>query len=809
MIKNYFITAARFLLKNKTFSMINIVGLALGTLSCLYILLYVKAQYSYDRWEPGASDVYQVNSDIWFSGSWHRIAPSVPPLAPAMKRDLPEVRQYARVFKADIFGLDRHLLEYKERSFYEPDVLYVDSTFFDVFSFPFFRGTPLHALAEPSTVVLSKSTADKLFGQEDPIGKTVKIDNKTGVESLKVTGVIDDQAMGSTNVRASAYVTMHGGWIGNIIDHSDKWAGGNVLYSFVRLQPGAGSAVVERKINQLVQRYGGDELKSLGMKKELRLQPIGAIHTTAGRDRELTATVSPAFLGMLSLIAVLIQVIACINFMNLSTARASRRAKEVGVRKVIGAARGDLVRQFIGESMLLSLVGVALALPMLVVGLPWLNNLTHAEVSLSFFRDFRVWMVLAAMVLGTGLLSGSYPAFYLSAFQAIKVIKGNFTNRVSAAGIRRSLVVFQFSLAIVLITGIVVIYSQLNFIKNKDLGFDTHQRLVLNVYTNGSDLPGLAGALRLLPGVTAVTRSRGELGSSLIQDRNVFRDGGSADKGMDVQSMVADQYFIRAAGIGMLSGHDFRDNDSGKVIINELLAQRLGIDPKKAVGTRLYAKWSDAALEQFEIAGVSRNFNFSSLHEEILPFMVICNPNNPMEGTVMLSCNTRDYKGLLARMGAVWRRYVPGGAPMEYAFMDEEIQKLYESDLTLSGIINSFTGVAILISCLGLFGLAAFSAERRSKEIGVRRVLGASVTGIVRLLSGDFLRLVAIAMVVSIPVSWWIMHRWLQGFAYQVPMRWWMFALSGIAAMGIAFLTVSLNTVAAARANPVKALRSE
>jgi putative ABC transport system permease protein len=809
MIKNYLTTAVRFLLKNKTFSLINIVGLALGTLSCLYILLYVEEQYSYDKWEKGAGEVYRVASIITFSGARHTLAASSPVIVPKMKKDLPGVRQYTRVCRADIFGLDKHMLKYKERSFYEPGVLYVDSTFFDVFSFPFLRGEPLRALTEPYSVVLTKATADRLFGSEDPMGKAISVNSKGGVENLKVTGVLDDSRMGATHLSASAYITMHSGPVGNIINSSDNWASGNVIVGYVRLQSGVDPHVVEKQANLLVQRYGAAQLKSQGMQKEMQLQPIGKIHTLTGLWGDLGVTVSPAFLGMLMLIAVLIQIIACINFMNLSTARASKRAKEVGVRKVIGAGRLDLIRQFIGESFLLSLMGITLALPLLALLLPYLNQITHARVSVSFLGDYRVWLMLAVLVLFTGLLSGSYPAFYLSAFEAIKVIKGNFTNRVSAAGIRRSLVVFQFSLSIILITGIVIIHSQLNYVKQMDLGFDQRQRIILNIYTDGSDVQGLTEALRLLPGVTAATRSNSELGRKVMQDRNIYLDGGAPDKGLDVPSMVSDEYFVRASGIRLISGHDFGAHDSAKVIINETLARRLHLDPRTAPGTRLHSKWSDYIEEKFVIAGVAKDFNFSSLHDDIEPFVLICDPKNAWMRTIMVSCNTRDYRGLLDRIGAVWQKYVPGGAPLEYAFMDEEINKLYETDITLSDIINSFTGVAILISCLGLFGLAAFSAEQRSKEIGVRKVLGASVTGIVRLLSIDFLRLVGIALLLSIPISWWVMHEWLLGFAYRTPIQWWMFALSGAAAIGIAFFTISLHTVKAAGANPVKALRSE
>jgi putative ABC transport system permease protein len=807
MIKNYLKTSFRFLLKNRTFSLINIIGLSIGTLCCLYILVYVAEQYSYDKWEDHASDTYRVISDTKLSGDRTRWASSSPAIAAGMKHDFPEVQQFTRVFNAAIFGADQHLLKYKERSFFDKQVLFVDSTFFDLFTFPFLRGSAAGALSRPFTVVLSKAMAEKLFGGEDPIGKSIKINNKAGEENLEVTGVID-VSQARSHIQADVFVTMNSGVIGNIVRHDMSWGGHMMMFSYVRLRPGSDYRQLDKKLGPFLDRYGATEMKTIGMEKQIHLQPIAEIHTNADLQHDLTAAVSPSFLSMLLLIAVLIQVIACINFMNLSTARAAKRAKEVGVRKVIGAGRGDLIRQFLGESLLLSFIGVLLALPLLFILLPYLNQLTHADISLSFLKNYRIWLMMLALVLGTGLVSGSYPAFYLSAFQAIKVIKGNFTTRVSAAGLRRSLVVFQFSLSIILITGVVIIYSQLDYIRKKDLGFDKSQRIVLNVYTDGANVSAMTDQLRLLPGVTAATKSDNQLGKPIFQDSKYYLAGGNQNTGVDAMSMDADKYFAKTAGFRFVSGHDFRDFDSAKILINETLARDLGLDPMRAEGVKVFSKWSDSPLQTYEIAGVIKDFNFNSLHEGIKPFLLVCIPNSPSFCTVMVSCNTGDYKSLLGRMGTVWRRNVPG-APFDYAFLDEDVQKLYEADITLAKIINAFTAMAVLVSCLGLFGLAAFSTEQRSKEIGVRKVLGASVTGVVRLLSADFLKLVGIALLISVPVSWWAMNKWLAGFAYRVPMSWWMFGLSGLLAVLVAFLTVSFHTIRAASANPVRSLRAQ
>jgi len=475
MIKSYLKTALRFLLKNKTFSFINIFGLAAGTLCCLYILLYVQQQYGYDKQHKDAKDIYRITTDLVLTGDKHHSGASSPPITPAMRRDFPEVQNYTRVVSTDILGAKQHLLRYKEQSFYENDALYVDSTFFDIFTYNFVEGHPAHALDDPYDVVLLKPTAEKLFGSESAIGKMVNIDDAYGKHDFKVTGVVDE-SLGKSHIEGNLFITMKSGQVGKAISNITEWAGNNFLFAYVKLRSGADPLVLEKKLPAFLNKYAADRLKALGMQKQLHLQHVNDIHTTSGYEVEPTKTVDPSFLLILIVIAVLIQVIACINFMNLSTARASKRAKEVSVRKVIGAGKYDLMKQFLGESFLLAFIGVIIALPLLYFFLPYLNDITRADIHLTFFADYRLWLMLTGLVLVTGFLAGSYPAFYLSNFEAIKVIKGNFTSRISATGIRKSLVVFQFVLSIVMITGIIIIYSQLNFIKSKDLGFDKSQK---------------------------------------------------------------------------------------------------------------------------------------------------------------------------------------------------------------------------------------------------------------------------------------------------------------------------------------------
>ncbi|MFS2186573.1 ABC transporter permease [Mucilaginibacter sp. Mucisp84] len=809
MIKSYLKTAWRFLLKNKTFSLINIIGLATGTLCCLYILLYVQDQYSYDKQHKDVKDIYRITTTLELTGDKHDGAASSPPIAPAMKNDFGEVLQFTRLVTTEGFGAKQHLLRYKEKSFYQQNAAYVDSTFFDVFNFHFVSGNANKVLAEPYSLVLMKPVADKLFGSEDPIGKMISIDNSFGKHDFKVTGVVDESA-GQSHIKVSMFMAMNSGGLGQYVRQNTAWAGNNFLYAYVKLRPNASAAALEKKLPDFLNKYGADQLKAIGMKKALYLQPVTTIHTTPGHEHELTKTLDPAFLYIMILVAVLIQVVACINFMNLSTARASKRAKEVGVRKVIGAGQGDLMKQFLGESFMLTLMGVAIALPLLVLLLPYLNQVTHTDIHLSFFSNYRLWLMLMGIVVVTGFVAGSYPAFYLSAFKAIKVIKGNFTSHISAAGIRKSLVVFQFVLSIVLITGIIVIYSQLNFVKNKDLGFDQNQKLIFNFYTGTtqSKMKNFANDLRQLAEVKTVSNADNYLSQFVPHDHGVYTAGGNMTTAIDAQNINTDEFFAKANGIKIIAGRDFRIGDTTRVLINETLCKRLGLNPQTAPGTRLYTQYDPDPVTFVEVAGVMKDFNYNSLHMEVKPFMLVYR-NDPRQFNVMVvSTDSKNYKSLLGKMEALWRKDI-ADAPFEYSFLDTEVQKQYETEVTLSQIINAFTLMAIVISCLGLFGLAAFSAEQRSKEIGVRKVLGASVTGIVQLLSKDFVQLVLIALVISTPIAWWGMSKWLQAFEYRVTIRWWMFALAGVLAMVIALLTVSTQAIKAARMNPVKSLKAE
>jgi len=804
MFRNYLKVSLRFLLRNRFFSLINIAGLATGTLCCLYILFYVKDQYGYDKHHRDAKYIYRVTTSLAHTGDVAKtMATASPPIAPALKNDFPEIVQYTRVVPT--LGIKEHLLSYKEKAFYERDAIMVDSTFFKILTYHFTNGSPVDALTEINSIVLIKTVADKLFGTTDPIGKMITMEDGDGKNVFKVTGVVDESA-GKSQISANMFIKLNKNGYGGGILTNNSWAGNNFTYTFIKLRPDANANALEKKLPAFLNKYGADQLKSSGMSKSLHLQPINAIHTSAGYDAETGKIVSSSFLWVLILIAILIQIIACINFMNLSTARASKRAKEVGVRKVIGAGKYDLITQFLGESFLLSFIGIVIALPLLVLALPYLNQITQADIPLSLFNDYRLWLMLGGLTVVTGLAAGSYPAFYMSAFMTIKVIKGNFTSQISTQVLRRSLVVFQFVISIILITGVIVIYSQLNYIKSRDLGFTKDQQIILTFHTNDTrkKMDALAADLQQLTDVKSISRASNTFGAENYFDWGVYLSGMNPADAIDQQNLYTDEHFIKTMGIKLIAGRELMQGDSGKVLINETLAKRLRIDPNKAMGTMLFSEGD----RKFQVAGVVKDFNYKSLHDDIHAFMIMYAPRADEVNNLIINTNTKNYSSFLASVQQVWQKNLPQ-TPFDYTFMNDRMQSAYENDVVLSRIINSFTMVAILISCLGLFGLSAFSAEQRNKEIGIRKVLGASVSGIVGLLSKDFMKLVLVAFFIAMPIAWWAAGQWLQGFVYRVGLSWWMFVSAAAAAILIALLTVSFQAVKAAVANPVKSLRSE
>ena len=809
MIKNYLKIAWRNIWRNKSFSFLNILGLTAGTVCCLYILLYVKEQYGYDTHHDNAESIYRVRTIIEAKGETNKFnsAASSPPIAMAMKQDFPEVTAATRVQYFGDQGEYLLNLPNDNNSFYESKGYLADSSFFQVFNYKFIEGKPLHSLDEPYTVVLSSAVAHKLFGKTRALNEQIAITDRRTTGLFKVTGVYDE-TYGKSHLQPHFIMTMNSLGLGQYIRTNNQWAGQNFIYTYVKLNPKADAAALQKKLPAFLEKYGSENLKELSMKKQLVLQKVTGINLhSKGVTNQIDKISDAKFLNLLLAIAFFIQLIACINFINLTTARSMRRAREIGVRKVVGALKSTLITQFLTESVLISFIAVVLAIPIVWILLPWLNILTGSSLTTDSFYNFNIISIIIGLGVVTGILSGIYPALYLSGFRPIHVLKGVLSFRSSTLSLRKVLVVFQFVIALVLIISVIVISRQVEYMQSRELGFDTNQKLVIPLKDDQSrrQFDIISAELLKLKDV------RGTAGCAYYPSKNVLSDFSVYTSGKNMNSAelmrvnrVSENYFP-IMGIHILQGRNLSQGDtSNQTVVNEKALKALSIDKEKAIGTRLYSEF-EGEKSEYEIVGVTSDYNFASLKQEITPLISFYS-----QGPAYMIVDTKpgNYPQLISEIGMIWKKMMPT-APFEYSFLDEDVKKQYAEESTLKKISNSFTVLAILISCLGLFGLAMFTAQQRVKEIGIRKVLGASVTGMVSMLSKDFLKLVFIAIVIASPIAWWMMNKWLQDFAYKTNIGWWIFVLAGCIALLIALITVSFQAIKAALANPVKSLRTE
>jgi len=808
MLKNYLKIALRNLWKNKGFSAINIIGLAVGLATCLLIMLYVMDELSYDKYNKKADRIYRVDGDIQFGGNHFILAVAPEPMGLALKKDYPEVEQYVR-FR----GYGGLLVKKGNENVNEGKVIYVDSTLFDVFTLPMIAGDPTTALKDPNTVVITEKIAQKYFNTTDVIGKTLTINDTS---NLKITGVIKNIPPQS-HFNFDFFVSLNGSiqqWEVN------NWVSNNEN-TYIVLKKGADPKVLESKFPAVVEKYmypqafallnvKKEEFKKSGNFANYVLTPLTAIHLHSDKVAELGANSSIQYVYIFSAIAIFILLIACVNFMNLSTARSSNRSKEVGVRKVLGSLRSNLINQFLTESILISFIALILAILFAWVLLPYFNQIANKEIGIGLFS--RAWLLpsLIALMLVVGLLAGSYPAFYLSSFKPIVVLKGKLAGGFKRSWLRSSLVVFQFWISIILIIGTIVIYNQLNYIQKKKLGYNRDQVLVLeNTDPLGSQSKAFENELLKMPGVLSATMTGFLPTSNWRSDSPLFPDATLDQKSaLSSQIWTVDENYIPTLGMQMDKGRNFSKQfltDSSGVIINESAAKLLGFaDP---INKPLYylTDISKKQVATYHVVGVVKDFNYNSLRQSVTPLALFY--GNQIS-KIALKINTANIKGLIAQIENKWKTMAPG-QPFSYAFMNEQFNNLYRTEQRVSQISITFSILAILIACLGLFGLVTYAAEQRIKEIGIRKVLGASVANLVGMLSKDFLKLVIISAVIAFPVAWWAMHKWLQDFAYRVQIGWWIFVIAGIIALLIALVTVSFQAIKAALANPVKNLRTE
>jgi putative ABC transport system permease protein len=818
MLKNYLKIAWRNLLSSKLFSSINVFGLSVGMTCCMLLLLYILSETSFDKHQEHADDLYLLRSENVQSSGEKMDNPRAPaPYAQAIKAEFPEVAQVTRLWQN--FLEDKTLLKTAvpgkpEKSFYETKGIHVDSTFFDVFTYHFVEGNAKTSLNDPHSVVLSEDVAQKLFGKESALNQTIRIGGKSGNnEDFKVTGVFRDESDRS-HIDARYFVSIHSGWVGDYLRQPDlDFTHNNMFYTYLRLKPGTSAEKFSKKLPSFIDKYARKDLKIAGFEKKLALLPVKDIHLFSLIDNIVTPTTSMTYLYVLASIALFTLLIACINFMNLATARSAKRAGEVGMRKVMGAGQKGLIGQFLGESMVLTFFALLLAIAFVVLFLPAFNQLSDKTLRIEALFQPKIVLAFIGLALITGVLAGSYPAFYLSVFNPLDVIKGKFVNSVSATTLRRGLVVFQFVISIGLIVATMVIQGQIKFMREQPLGFTKDQQIVIAFRSKEARQAYTALRNEMLENnqISAASGTSYYPGILNPSDMAVFLPGQSVnDDGLVKTNGVAAD-FMKTMDFKMAAGRmfsaDFPADTNNKIIVNEATLRKFAIPLDKAVGQKLNFDMDENAMGSLEIIGVVKDFHFEDLHKTIEPYAFFLNADTNFN-YMIAHVNTKDVSKVLPFLEAKWKALIPD-EPFSYTFLNEDFQRNYAADARTSRIVNAFTFISILISCLGLFGLAAFAAQQRIKEIGVRKVLGASIPSIVALLSGDFIKLVIISILIATPLTWYVMEKWLQDFAYSIKMEWWMFALAGILAIGIAIITVSSQAIKAALTNPVKSLKSE
>ncbi len=799
MFRNYIKTAWRSLMKNKKFSFINIFGLSIGLTCCMLIALYINYESSYDSYQANLRNLYQVGTVFIYQAEVDLAARTSGPIGPTMKKEFPEIEEYTRLVQ--LMADTKTLLQYDNgnqsvKSIYETGGCMVDPSFFRMFTYHFIAGNPATALNDPSGIVLSEEIATKLFGNQPAINKVIHISsNSNGDHDYKVTAVFRPINKPS-HIDGRFFMNIESGDLGDYIKRrATDFASNNMFYTYLLLKPGTDAKKLESKFPAFMKKYATKDLKAMGRDKKQFLIPVNNIHLNS----EVTSNLTP--------------VIACINFMNLSTARSAKRSTEVGIRKVLGAEKSSLVKQFLGESMILALIAFIFAIVFATLLLPYFNEISGKNISFILSQNGLMLLGFLAMAILTGLIAGSYPALYLSSFRPVKVLKGKFSNSFAAISFRKALVVFQFVISVVLIVAAAVIAKQMRYMRNADLGFAKDQQLVIPLRSQFARniSQALKNEIKNNPQVISIGSSIYYPGIFNAADNFLYRQGQTMNQAKDVKTNLVDYDFLKTLDIKIVAGRsfssEFPSDTLRAMVINEETVRELGFaSPQQAVGQKLSFDFHDSTYN-FDVVGVAKDFHFENLHEAITPLSFGVSTHHDFSFMIV---HTRP-GNITALMNAVqkaWRKLNPN-EPFEYSFLDEDFQKNYTADNRLAAIVTYFTIIAIMISCLGLFGLATFSTEQRIKEIGVRKVLGASVSSIVTLISKDFVKLVSIAIVIASPLAWWIMNKWLQDFAYRIHINWVIFAITTVIALGIALATISFQAIKAALTNPVKSLRAE
>ena len=803
MIKNYLKIALRNIRKHKGTSLINIAGLAIGIACSILIILFVTYEQSYDRFHDKADRIYRLAVKASIGDTKINQTYSSSETFRRLLVDFPEIEKGVKFLR-----LGRTPVVLNEKTFYESRLYAVDSTFYEIFTIPLIFGNPETVLTDPNTMVISRDTALKYFGDTDVVGKTLSADFSwsSGRIDFQITGVSENVPDNShfhydLLVSSSSFPAAI---------NNTGWSSNNFI-TYLLLEEGTSKTWFDEKLKEFTRRHVGPENYDAALVRgdfwEYFLQPITDIHLNSDLNGEFEANGNKTYVFIFSVISVIILLIACINFMNLSTAKSSLRAREVGLRKVVGSSRSKLMRQFLSESVLLSFISLALGLVIVQILLPAYRNFIGRELHLGYFDNILVIPSLLVLGLAVGVISGSYPAFFMSSFKPISVLRGNTGSSKGSSFLRNILVVLQFSISIFLIIGTLVVFQQLKFFQNTRLGFDKEQVLVVrNPDALGSKVAPFKEALRSNSQIINVSGSNTLPGSSFS---NIGFGAEGVDKSFTLNLCICDYNFLDTLKMDMAQGRFFSrefPTDSHAAILNEEAVEVLGWD--NPIGKRIN-NWG-RERGNFTVIGVIKDYHYESLHQEIRPqaLFLIGGYYNRVESYISVRLNTENVSETIKFVGNSWNAFAPG-KPFEYSFLDRDYDNLYTNERQIRSFFSIFSFLAIFIACLGLFGLAAFVADRKTKEIGIRKILGASVTKIVNNLNKSFVKWVLVANLIAWPAAWYIMNKWLQNFAYRIELSWWMFVLAAVLALLVALLTVSFQSVKAALKNPADALRYE
>ena len=792
MFKNYFKIALRNLYRHKGFTLLNISGLAIGMTAGFLVLLYVNFEMSYDNMHSKGDSIYRVVATIDTPSEKIEAGVTSWAVAPNIDKEFPEILKFTRVVNENFtFVKD-------DAKFVEEDIILVDSSFFEIFDFELIKGDKSNVLRRPNSLVISETIATKYFGDSDPIGQNMVVEEFDNPAT--VTGVMKEIPENS-HIQADIIVAMST-YTAPPSTRDEQWS--NYRPSvYVLTADGTNPKSLETKFPDFLEKHTGDEMRESKMFVTLFLESFKDVYLKSDRGSSISGSINNVYI--FSIIGIFILLIASINFINLATARSVERAKEVGIRKVIGADKKQLGFQFIGESIILCFIAFIVAVGLTTLGLPYFNQLAGKTVSAGVFAEPVNLLYLFLLAIAIGALAGIYPAIVLSSFKPVSVLKGSFSTGTKGVLLRKSLVVLQFTISISLIIGTIVIYNQMQFMQNQDLGFNKEHTIVFHSEI-GSNQEALINSISKIPGVkgTALASSVPGTGNSAAYSEIQNQQGDLQIANLDLYFVNED--YIEQLGMKMVAGRsfsrDFASDSSKAMIINEKAVSLLGYaNAQDAIGAN-YQQWGSNG----EIIGVVKDFNYRSLQQEISPLTMRLDPTQTEIITVKIEANNTAQT--LASIESAWQSILPAD-PFEYHFLDELFNNQYESEEQFEDLFLSFALLAIFISCLGLLGLAAYSTIQRKREIGIRKIVGASISSIVNLLSKEFIKLVAIAFIISAPIAWYLMHGWLEDFAYKIDIKWWMFVVAGLGSMVIALVTVSFQAIKAATSNPVESLRTE